>query len=70
MQNFMRYAYKQCINNYQMQPWPEVAVLKTFEAKKYINMILKLVCPILHALKSICSILKCFWGLRRCQCIK
>ena len=69
IQNFMRYAYKQCINNDQIQSWPIISVLKTFEANKSINIISKLGCPILDPLKSISSILKSFWGLRRCQCI-
>ena len=51
MQMFIRYASKQCINNYQIQSWPIIAVSMTYEANKYINLILNWRCPILHALK-------------------
>ena len=54
----MRCYSKQCINNYQLFSWTINAVSTTFEAKKSINLISKSGCPILHALKSISSILK------------
>ena len=50
-QIFMRFAFKQCINNYQIHFWTINAVLITFEAKKPINLISKSGCSILHALK-------------------
>ena len=50
-QNFMRCASKLCINNYQIHSWTINAVLMTFKANKSINLILKLTCPFLHALK-------------------
>ena len=49
---FMKYASKQCINNYQIHFRPiRVAVLMTFEANKSVCLMSKLGCPILHALK-------------------
>ena len=53
MQMFIRYAFKQCINNYQIHSWPIIAVIMTFEAKKSINLISNSGSPILHALKII-----------------
>ena len=50
-QFFMRCAPKQCINHYQMHFWTIKAFLMTVEAKKSINLISKLGCPIPHALK-------------------
>ena len=49
MQMFIRYASKQCINNYQINSQPIIAVLMTFEAKKSKNSNSR--CPIPHALK-------------------
>ena len=49
MQMFMKYVFKQCINNYQIHPWTINAVLMTFEAKKSINFMSKSGCPFLHA---------------------
>ena len=37
MHVFIRYAFKQCINTYQIHSWPKIAVLMTFEAKKSLN---------------------------------
>ena len=51
MQIFIRYASKQCINNYQIHLWRIIAVLMTFEAKKSIILISYSECPILNALK-------------------
>ena len=51
MQMFIRYAYKQCLNDYQIHSWPIIAVLITFETKKIKNLISNSGCPILHALK-------------------
>ena len=48
----MRYASKQCINNYQIHSFAINAVLMTFEAKKYITLISKQGCPNLDALKT------------------
>ena len=50
-QFFMRRVSMQCINHYQMHFWTIKAFLMTIEAKKSINVISKLWCPILHALK-------------------
>ena len=36
---FIRYASKQCINTYQINSWPIIAFLVTFEDKKPINLI-------------------------------
>ena len=52
MQNLMRGASKQCINNHQIHSSTINAVLKTSVTKKSINSISKLGCPILHSLKS------------------
>ena len=41
MQFFMRYAFKQRINNYQIHFWPTLADFMTFEAKKSINLFSK-----------------------------
>ena len=41
MQFFTRYGSKQFINNYQIHVQAINAVLMTFEAKKYINLISK-----------------------------
>ena len=51
MQMLIRYALKQCINNYQIHSWPIIAVLMTFEAKISIILISNWGCPILHAFK-------------------
>ena len=55
MQVFIRYAFKQCINAYQIHSWPINSVLMTFEANTSIKLISNSGCPILHALKSISS---------------
>ena len=68
MQIFIRYAFKQCVNNYQIHSWPIIAVIMTFEAKKSINLISNLGCPIIHALKII-NDHHCFCGLHGCRCI-
>ena len=39
MYMFIRYASKQCINNYQIHSWPKIAALMTFEANKSIDLI-------------------------------
>ena len=51
MQMFIRYASKQCINNYQINSQPIIAVLMTFEANKSIHLNSNSGCPIPHALK-------------------
>ena len=50
-QNLMRCASQQCINNYQIHLWLINAVLMTFETNNSINVISKLGCPFIHALK-------------------
>ena len=50
MHMVIRYASKQCINDYHIHSWPIIAVLMTFEAKKSMNLFSNLGCPILHAL--------------------
>ena len=57
-QFFTRYASKRYINNYQIHFWAINAVLMRFKEKNSINLILKLGCPNLHALKSLSSILR------------
>ena len=52
-QILMRFAFKLCINNYQIHSWKINAFLMTFEAKKPIKLISKSRCPILHAFKTI-----------------
>ena len=51
MQMFIRYASKQCMNNYQINLRPIIAVFMTFEVKKFKNLISNSGCPIPHALK-------------------
>ena len=51
MQLFIRYAFEQCINSYQIHSWPKIAVLMAFEAKKSMNLISISGCRSLHALK-------------------
>ena len=51
-QFFTRCAFKQYINTYQIHFWAINAVLMTSEAKKSVNLISKLGCPNLNALKT------------------
>ena len=48
---FTRCASKQHINTYQIHFWAINADLMTFEAKKSVNLISKMGCPNLNALK-------------------
>ena len=50
-QILMRCASKQCIANFKIHFWTKNAVFMTLEAKKSVNLISKLECPIQHVLK-------------------